>query len=420
MGILFFLVSIIGLIAIGCSIKFWLSLSKSSEQIDQLDKMLKQAKAEAASEKDALRSSEKRRSTDKDDLNQTRLELTALKKDLLKIRAEQEDAQKKIAEKETEIEELKSQASSVEPVRQRAREADDKLLALKKESAALRSESAQAYKRVEAAESTARDKQIKYERAEASLEAKDRALLIKQQESAELARELDERRGEISTLVAERDKLLSMEGALKEKLQSTEVKLQETERKRQQLNDEFAECRLNLGESEEKLSRLKQMFDEQSAAGENDVEQIKELKEQLLKAEEDLNRKETALMDLEKVHKDTDRETPYEAHKHMEWTMNHFDPKGITFKFNNQGARVYLVDVETNFPQLRHVFETGRELLRGSDAEARIKLAIKKAEEKNMPQLPEEIDMTVFYALNIYPIQFKIRPNSGQKIERIQ
>ena len=166
--------------------------------------------------------------------------------------------------------------------------------------------------------------------------------------------------------------------------------------------------------------RIKQMFDEQAAAGENDMEQIQKLRDQLLDTQGQLSRKEAALADLERVHADVTRETPYEAHKHMEWTLNHFDPKAITFKFNNLGAKVFLVDVQTSVPQLRYEFETGRELPSGKDFESRIKLAVKKSEQRNMEELPGEFDMTVFYALNVYPIQFKIRPHEGQKIERIK
>ena len=162
------------------------------------------------------------------------------------------------------------------------------------------------------------------------------------------------------------------------------------------------------------------MFDEQTATGASDGEQIKKLRDQLLEMEGKLSRKETALKDLEQVHADSTRETPYEAHRHMDWTINHFDTKGITFKFNNFGAKVFLVDVETSVPQLRYEFETGRELPRDENFEARLKLAIKKSEQKNMEELPGEFDMTVFYALNIYPIQFKIRPREGQRIERIK
>ena len=60
---------------------------------------------------------------------------------------------------------------------------------------------------MEVAESAARDKQIQFERIEASLEVKDKALLAKQQESADQARELAERRTEISELIDERDQL---------------------------------------------------------------------------------------------------------------------------------------------------------------------------------------------------------------------
>ena len=420
MDFLFFLVFLIAIGAIGCSIYFWKSLSRSEVKIKELEQLAKKAETDAASGKRNLESVEKVRAVDKDRFHQSETKLASLRKDFSKLQMQLDECTKASAEKDQELEGLKMDEEALESARQRARDSDNQLLALKKETTALRSESAQAYKRVEAAESAARDKQIKFERVEASLEAKDRALLVKQQESAELARELDERRNEISTLVAERDKLLSMETALKEKLQRTEETLQETERKRQQLNDDFAECRLNLGESEEKLARLKQMFDEQSAAGENDVEQIKKLQEQLLEVEGKLGRREAALKDLELVHADSNRETPYEAHKHMEWTMNHFDPQSITFKFNNLGAKIYLVDVETSVPQLRYVFETGREITRGNESESRIKLAIKKSELKNMGSLPGEFDMTVFYALNIYPIQFKVRPEGGQRIERIK
>ena len=393
---------------------------KRSEKIEQLEAKLNQAGQEASSSKRSLESSRRDHESDRSKLSKAESELSDLQKELSTARTELETCKQNNAEKDKQIQDMTAKIEAFEPTAKRARDAEDKLLAFQKESAALRSESAQAYKRVEAAESAARDKQIQFERVEATLEAKDKALTIKQQESADLARELDERQTEISELVIERDKLLSMEAALKEKLDEVEESFKGSERDRQKLNDEFTECRLELAETKEKLLRIKQMFDEQVAAGENDVEQIQKLRDQLLDAEAQLRRKEAALKDLEMVHADSTRETPYEAHKHMEWTLNHFDPKALTFKFNNLGAKVFLVDVQTNIPQLRYEFETGREIPRGTDFESRIKVAIKKSEQRNMEELPGEFDMTVFYALNIYPIQFKIRPRSGQKIERIK
>lgn len=393
---------------------------KRNQKISQLEKMLDQAGRVASTSKRALESCRERQNSERDQPSQAESKLAKLIEEFSEVEAELKACKQSGVDKDKQIEAMALKVESLEPAGKRAREAEDKLLALQRESAALRGEHAQACKRVEAAESAARDKQIQFERIEATLEAKDKALTAKQQESADLARELDERRTEISELVVERDKLLSMENALKEKLSQTEELFKKGERERQRLNDEFTECRLELAENKEKLIRLKQMFDEQAAVGENDVEQLQRLRDQLLEAEARLSRKEAALKDLEQVHADSTHETAYEAHRHMEWTLNHFDPGAITFKFNNLGARIYLVDVQTSAPQLRYEFETGRELPSGSDAESRIKLAIKKSEQATMKVLPDEFDMTVFYALNIYPIQFKIRPREGQKIERIK
>ena len=404
---------------IACSVLGYVLLERN-KKIGQLETMLNQAGQEASASKRSLQSYKETNESERERLDQTESKLSKLLKEISETEAKLKICNQSNTDKDKQIQEMAARIETLEPASKRARDAEDKLLALQKESASFRNDSIQAHKRVEAAESNARDKQIQFERVEATLETKDKALIVKQQESADLARQLDERRTEISELVIERDKLLSMETALNEKLSTAEESFKKSERDRQKLTDEFTECRLELAENKEKLARLKQMFDEQAAAGESDVEQLQRLRDQLLDAETQLSRKEAALKDLEQVHADSTQETPYEAHKHMEWTLNHFDPKAFTFKFNNLGARVFLVDVQTNTPQLRYEFETGREVPSGSDAESRIKVAIKKSEQRNMEELPGEFDMTVFYALNIYPIQFKIRPREGQKIERIK
>lgn len=393
---------------------------KRNDKINQLEKKLNEAGREASASKRSLESFKEKNESEQDRLDQTESKLSKLLKEMSDVETELKASRQSNVDKDKQMQEMTAKIESLEPASKRARDAEDKLLALQKESVSLRSEYAQAHKRIEVAESAARDKQIQFERVEATLEVKDKALMVKQQESADLARQLDERRTEISELVIERDKLLSMETALQDKLSEAEESFKKSERDRHKLTDEFTECRLELAENKEKLTRLKQMFDEQAAAGESDVEQLQKLRDQLLDAEAKLNRKEAALQDLEQVHADLTRETPYEAHKHMEWTLNHFDSKAFTFKFNNLGAKVFLVDVQTNMPQLRYEFETGREVPSGSGAESRIKVAIKKSEQLNMKELPDEFDMTVYYALNIHPIQFKIRPREGQKIERIK
>lgn len=407
------------LLAVTCV--FLLSmLLRRNKEVDGLKKELDQVESVASSSKHSMESLQRKHEADREKLNENETKISEFEKSAKEALEKLETCNQANAEKDKQIQEMSAKIEAFEPTQKRAHEAEDKLLVIQKESVALRNECAQAHKRVEAAESAGRDKQIKFERIEATLEAKDKALTLKQQESADLAHELNERRSEISELVIERDKLISMEAALKEKLEEAEGSLKSSERDRQKLNDEFTECRLELAETREKLNRIKQMFDEQAAAGENDIERLQKLRDQLLEVEGKLSRKESALSELEAVHADSSRETPYEAHKHMEWTLNHFDPKAITFKFSNSGAKVFLVDVQTSAPQLRHIFETGRELPRDDDFESRIKIAIKKSEQQNMEELPEEFDMTVFYALNIYPIQFKIRPREGQKIERIK
>lgn len=413
------LLIIIAILFVACA-ALGFAFIKRNDAIDQLEKKLNEAGREASVSKRSLESYKEQNESEQDRLDRAESKLSKLLKEMTDVEAELKSSHQFNEDKDKQIQEMTAKIESLEPASKRARDAEDKLLALQKESLSLRSEYAQAHKRVEAAESSARDKQIQFERVEATLEVKDKALVLKQQESADLARQLDERRTEISELVIERDKLLSMETALKDKLSEAEESSKKSERDRHKLTDEFTECRLELAENKEKLSRLKQMFDEQAATGESDVEQLQKLRDQLLDTEAKLNRKEAALRNLEQVHADSTQETPYEAHKHMEWTLNHFDPKAFTFKFNNLGAKVFLVDVQTNMPQLRYEFETGREVPGGSDAESRIRVAIKKSEQLNMKELPDEFDMTVYYALNIHPIQFKIRPREGQKIERIK
>ena len=413
----FLLISI--LLVIVC-IVLGVILLKRDQKIAKLETLLNQAGTEASAGKRSLESLKERHELDSKRFQEADSKLLDLKREVSDVQTDLKASQQSNEDKDKQIKELTAQIESFGASVERARGAEDKLLSLQKEVAALRGESAHAHKRVEAAEVATRDKQIQFERVEATLEAKDKALVVKQKESAELARELDERRTEISELVIERDKLLSMETALKERLNEVEESFKESDRDRQRLNDEFTECRLELAETKEKLSRIKQMFDEQAAAGENDIEQLQKLRDQLLDAEALLSRKEAALKDLEMVYADSTQEDYYEAHKHMEWTLNHFDPKAFTFKFNNLGARVYLVDLQTDVPQLRYDFETGREVPSGKSVESRIKVAIKKSEQRNMEALPDEFEMTVFYALNIYPIRFKIRPNQGQKIERIK
>jgi len=385
---------------------------KRGTRVNQLENLLNEAGGVAASSKRSVESMQKTHQSERE-------RLQTLQSDMALLSAELETCKQSAVEKDQHIEEMNAGLAALEPARKRADEAEHKVLALQKEAAVLRSECAQAHKRVETAESAARDKQIQFERIEASLEAKDRALFAKQQESADQARELSDRRSEISDLIVERDQLKSMEAALATKLKDADESLKESERARQRLNDELADRKLELSETQEKLTRLKQMADEQAAISGSEAEQRRKLQDELIELEAKLARKEAALSDLERVHADAEREEPYQAHRHMQWTLNHFDPKAITFKFTNEGAKVHLVAVDTNVPQLRYEFETGRDLPRG-DFEARIKLAIKKAEQKNMEQLPDEFDMTVFYALNVFPIHFKIRPRDGQRIERIQ
>ncbi len=385
---------------------------KRSTRINQLENLLNEAGGVAASSKRSVESMQKTHQSERE-------RLQTLRSDMEVLRAELEACKQSAVEKDQHIEEINAGLAALEPARKRADEAEHKVLALQKEAAVLRSECAQSHKRVETAESAARDKQIQFERIEASLEAKDRALFAKQQESADQARELSDRRSEISDLIVERDQLKSMEAALATKLKDADESLKEGERARQRLNDELADRKLELSETQEKLTRMQQMADEQAAIGGSEAEQRRKLQDELLEVEAKLARKEAALVDLERAHADAEREEPYQAHRHMQWTLNHFDPKAITFKFTNEGAKVHLVAVDTNVPQLRYEFETGRDLPRG-DFEARIKLAIKKAEQKNMEQLPDEFDMTVLYALNVFPIHFKIRPREGQRIERIQ
>ncbi|MCD8482276.1 MAG: hypothetical protein LR015_06160 [Verrucomicrobia bacterium] len=149
----------------------------------------------------------------------------------------------------------------------------------------------------------------------------------------------------------------------------------------------------------------------------NDNEAMATLISETAELKSALQRKESALKDLEAAYKSASAETSYEAHRHMQWTLNHFDPDAITLKFQNEGAAVYLVGVETNEPALTYNLETGHSLPR--DFEARVRLKFRKGTPANQAKFPESFDLTVLYALHVFPIKFRIHPQAGQKIERI-
>ena len=402
----------------GFGVMFYLWMQRGAERAS-LQQSLEEAGGVAASSRRQLENFQQERKAERERLAAAEAEL----------RMELETARQGIADKDVELDALRGDLESmkqalseaeqaVEPLRSRARESEDKVLNLDRDCARFRSDVSQAMKRMESAESAARDAQVKYERLELAHEEKDAALLKKQQECAAQDRELAERRTEIAALIAERDRLLGVETALGAKLNQTEERLSDSEGNCKQANNALAERELDLKDLQRQLASLKKLADEQAAAGGADAEQRRKLQDQVAELEGKLARKEAALSDLEQAFADAEREKPYEAHRHMEWTLNHFDPKAITFKFTNEGAKAFLVGVETNIPELRYELETGHELPR-DDFEARIKLAIKKAEQKRMEQLPDEFDMTVLYALHVFPINFKIRPREGQKIERV-
>ncbi|MGJ8640764.1 MAG: hypothetical protein ACSHYA_15350 [Opitutaceae bacterium] len=412
----------------GCGFLF-MAWTKRGAMIAELKARLEQAGGSVASSRREAteRSEEKRRAAEK--LRDSNLELKKANAELLKLRSDLEEAELRLgqtnseeaAEQEKRLQELlvevETAKSSADRFNGLFREAEVKLLAVERELAKLRTDTTHSQKRIETAESAARDKQIQFERIEATLVTRDAELLKKQHENAAFDNELKERKTELAALITERDRLQSVENSLKNRVEELDASVRSAERERLSLSDEYAACELKLRDMTDAFNRLKESSDADSVAGSAEVQRRKELESQVADLEGKLERKEAAFVELEAAYSDASGEKPYEAHRHMEWTLNHYADKNITFKFTNEGAKAYLVGVETSVPELRYELETGHDLPR--DFEARIKLAIRKAEEKNLGALPDEFDMTVLYALHVFPIRFKIRPRDGQKIERI-
>lgn len=310
------------------------------------------------------------------------------------------------------------EAAKLEPLTARLKEALLNASQAEREAARLRGDAARAVKRMEAAEVLAGDSLARFQRAEASLEAKDGLLNEKRNALADLESQLKEAQSRISELQAERDRLAALETALGKRLEAAEEARRGAEREVQRLNDELAEAMLNLREARSELAVLRESAEARAVAGGELEKRCHVLEEHVAHLSGALARKEAALADLEKAHASASAETPYAAHRHMQWTLNHFDPQSITFKFMNEGAEVFLVGVETDHPDLTYELETGHGLTR--EMEARIKVLIKKDARNRLAKMPEEFEMTVLYALHVLPIRFKIRPREGQRIERIR
>jgi chromosome segregation ATPase len=309
------------------------------------------------------------------------------------------------------------EAAKLEPLTARLNDALLNAAKFEREAARLRGDAAQAMKRMEAAEVVAGDSLARFQRAEASLEAKEGLLNEKRNAVADLESQLREEQSRMRELLAERDRLAALETALGKRLEAAEEARRGAEREVQRLNDELAEAMLNLREASSELAVLRESAEARAVAGGELEKRCHVLEEQVAHLSGALARKEAALVDLEAAHASANAETPYAAHRHMQWTLNHFDPQSITFKFMNEGAEVFLVAVETDHPDLTYELETGHGLPR--ETEARIKVLIKKDARNRLAKMPEEFEMTVLYALHVLPIRFKIRPREGQRIERI-
>lgn len=311
-----------------------------------------------------------------------------------------------------------AEVAKLEPLSARLKEAEQEVSKTERECARLRSEAMEARKRMEAAEGAASEQITRFEQLEVAHQEKTAALKTQQAKAAQLERELAGCRENLQARQQDLERLESEAAALKSRFDETSRELSAAQSGSRSLQDELAETRQALQEARGQLAAQQRLAEEAAASGGAAAERCQALEQQVLDLESRLSRKEAAFVDLETAYKDASTEEPYAAHRHMEWTLNHYDPKSITFKFTNAGARVYLVGVETDVPELRYEFETGHDLPR-EDFEARIKLAIKKIDEKRLAQLPDEFEMTVLYALHVFPIRFKIRPREGQKIERI-
>ena len=111
------------------------------KRISQLEAMLNEAGSEAAKHKRSLESLKGTHESDRDHLHETESKLSELQKEISNVRKELETCNHSNEEKASQIKKMGAQIEAFEPTRQRAREAEDKLSALQKESAALRSES---------------------------------------------------------------------------------------------------------------------------------------------------------------------------------------------------------------------------------------------------------------------------------------
>lgn len=308
-------------------------------------------------------------------------------------------------------------AAKLEPLMVRVKEADLRASQGEREGLRLRAEAQEARKRMEVAESAAGEQIRRYEQLEVAYSEKASSLKKSQAQCAQFESDLNAARERLAEQTTVRERLESEVIALQQQIADLDREVNRLKEENHNLRDELGETKLKLQTERDRLAAQLKLADEAAASGGEAAERCRTLEGRLLDLEGRLSRKEAALSELEAAYRDASGETTYAAHRHMEWTLNHYDPQSITFKFTNEGAKAYLVGVETNYPELRYELETGHDLPR--DKEARIKLAIRKADQARMAELPDEIDLTVLYALHVLPIQFKIRPREGQKIERI-
>lgn len=384
---------------------------RRSGRLAELEHLLKDAGNEAAAAR-RKHVAERERANDLEasiaDLRKESKRQTTVAEDREKaLRAEIEAAQRALAAAE--------EGSGDTFVRLRDAEARNNRLEV--EAARLRTDATQAIKRAETADAAAEDYRDRFQKTEAALEAKEAALLEKRNECADRERELREACASLAEVTSARDRHAAAEAALTKRLEAAEEARRAGDRETQRLNEELAEALLSLREVQAELGALRESLAAGAAAGTEAEQQRLALEEKIAALSGKLARREAALSDLEKAHAAANAETPYVAHRHMQWTLNHFDPRSITFKFQNEGAEVYLVGVETDVPDLTYELETGHGLPR--EKEARIKLAIAKNAGERLKEMPDEFEMKVLYALHVFPIRFKIRPRQGQRIERI-
>ncbi len=194
----------------------------------------------------------------------------------------------------------------------------------------------------------------------------------------------------------------------------------------EQLNDQLAQERSKISVRDEEIANLQSQVDaltEKCEALMIEKEEwsgssmrLEELEAALMDSESMAGHLSESLSQLEVALEDRDREPPYVAKDHLEFSANHWgeddapeeNKRHLVLNWHNRGARIYMIEVEAaendeGGTELAADIETPFKVGRDSNTRVRI-----RPKSKSVKVLPRQLDVTIYYALHAYPIRLRI------------